>query len=294
VAGKADDVAEGGAKAAKSGNPPCNSFVPGTEVVLADGSTRPIEDVRTGDLVLATDPETGRTTAKPVTHLISGSGEKDLVDLTVDTDGDRGGRTATLTATDEHPFWAEGPGRWVDAEDLKPGTWLRTDAGERVRVMDVEPRTAQRQQVHNLTVGELHTFYVLAGDTQVLVHNSGPCTAKAGRPQEDAIAQKTGVKRNPGSGQQTIAGPKTGKDRIPDFDVDDSVAKRGTMMESKDVADLEYRGQIRDFEAHANDVLGVPLEIVVRPGTGTRVPQTGGLADAIKSGRIIVTPLDKL
>lgn len=294
VAGKTDDVAGGGAKAAKSGNTPCNSFVPGTEVVLADGSTRPIEDVRTGDLVLATDPETGRTTAKPVTHLISGSGEKDLVELTVDTDGDRGGRTATLTATDEHPFWAEDLGRWVDAEDLRPGTRLRTDAGERVEVTDVRPRTAKKQQVHNLTVGDLHTFYVLAGDTEILVHNSGPCTAKAGRPQEDAIAQATGVKRNPGTGQKTIAGPKTGKDRIPDFDVDDSIAKRGTMLESKDVADLEYRGQIRDFEAHANDVLGVPLEIVVRPGTGTRIPQTGGLADAIKSGRIIVTPLDKL
>ncbi|MET9736101.1 SpvB/TcaC N-terminal domain-containing protein [Streptomyces sp. NPDC006458] len=293
TANRADAVADG-SKAAKSANPPCNSFAPGTEVVLADGSTRPIEEIETGDLVLATDPETGRTAAEPVTHLITGSGEKDLVRLTVDLDGDRGGRTGSVTATAEHPFWSEDLGGWVDAEALRPGMRLRTAADEQVRVTAVEPWTAQRQRVHNLTVGDLHTFFVLAGDERVLVHNSGPCTAKAGRPQEDAIARTTGVKRNPGTGQQTITGPKTGKSRVPDFDVNDSVTKRGTMLESKDVADLEYRGQIRDFEAHANDTLGVPLEIVVRPGTGTRVPQTGGLADAIDKGRIIVTPLDKL
>jgi hypothetical protein len=66
------------------------------------------------------------------------------------------------------------------------------------------------------------------------------------------------------------------------------------MLESKDVARLEYRGQIRDFESHANDVEGVPLEIVVRPGSGTSLPTSGGLFDAIENGRIIVTPLDQL
>lgn len=40
---------------------PCNSFLPGTGVVMADGTIRAIEDVRIGDLVLATDPETGQT-----------------------------------------------------------------------------------------------------------------------------------------------------------------------------------------------------------------------------------------
>lgn len=29
-------------------------------VLMADGTTRPIEDVEVGDLVLGTDPETGR------------------------------------------------------------------------------------------------------------------------------------------------------------------------------------------------------------------------------------------
>jgi lipoprotein-anchoring transpeptidase ErfK/SrfK len=46
---------------------PCNSFVPGTEVLMADGTTKPIEDVKTGDKVLATDPKTGRTKVETVT-----------------------------------------------------------------------------------------------------------------------------------------------------------------------------------------------------------------------------------
>lgn len=53
-----------------------NSFVPGTLVVMADGSRKPIEDVKTGDVVLVTDPVTGKTTTKPVVATIIGQGTK--------------------------------------------------------------------------------------------------------------------------------------------------------------------------------------------------------------------------
>ncbi|MFV2088987.1 hypothetical protein, partial [Micromonospora sp. LOL_021] len=38
-----------------------NSFTPGTRVLMADGTTTPIEQVKPGDTVIATDPETGTT-----------------------------------------------------------------------------------------------------------------------------------------------------------------------------------------------------------------------------------------
>jgi hypothetical protein len=82
-----------------------NSFVPGTEVVMADGSRKPIEQVEVGDEVLATDPTTGKTSKQKVTDTIEGKGEKKLVKLTVDTDGDKGEATDTITATAGHPFW---------------------------------------------------------------------------------------------------------------------------------------------------------------------------------------------
>jgi hypothetical protein len=67
----------------------CNSFVPGTKVLLADGSSKPIEQLKLGDKVKATDPATGETTAERVVATIIGQGAKHLVDLGVSTTADR-------------------------------------------------------------------------------------------------------------------------------------------------------------------------------------------------------------
>src|SRR5690606_30918049 len=83
----------------------CNSFAPGTLVLLADGSTKPIEEVELGDRVVATDPDTGESEPQKVVATIVGRGEKDLVEVTVDVDGDAGDAVSTLVATAEHPFW---------------------------------------------------------------------------------------------------------------------------------------------------------------------------------------------
>jgi RHS repeat-associated protein len=149
-----------------------NSFVPGTGVVLADGTSKPIEDVQVGDQVLATDPVTGLTESRPVVALIVGEGTKNLVEVTVDTDGARGDATGTVIATADHPFWLDTAKRWADADELATGGWLRTDDRDLVRVLSVRV-WSQQQRVHNLTVDGLHTYYALADDTPVLVHNCG-------------------------------------------------------------------------------------------------------------------------
>ncbi|MGW0731931.1 polymorphic toxin-type HINT domain-containing protein [Streptomyces sp. NPDC002851] len=167
-----------------------NSFIPGTPVLLADGSHRPIEQVRVGDQVQATDPESGRTESAPVTALITGKGEKNLVQFTVNTDGPRGRRTDTLTATDHHPFWTEHPTHWTDAADLKPGMRLRTSNDTVVRVNAVKAWTARHQTVHNLSGDDLHTYYASAGHTPVLVHNSGPCVSVSSAIDKDPFLTK--------------------------------------------------------------------------------------------------------
>jgi RHS repeat-associated protein len=154
------------ARAAKK----CSSFVPGTEVLMADGTTKPIEDVEVGDKVLATDPETGKTEVKTITAEISSEGPKTLVTVTLTVDGER----VRVTATDRHPFWIPGLDTWVDAIDLSVGQELRTTTGKTVRITDLT-RWKQPAKVHNLTVADLHTYYVLAGATPVLVHNSNGC-----------------------------------------------------------------------------------------------------------------------
>ncbi|WP_261570964.1 HINT domain-containing protein [Frankia gtarii] len=143
-----------------------NSFDGDTAVLMADGTRKRIRDVRVGDRVLATDPVTGRTEARTVTALIVGQGLKHLVAVSVDT----GRGSATLTATDHHPFWDDVDHGWVDADDLAPVDELRTPTGSHIRVTATREYD-RTQTVYNLTVDTLHTYYVLAGTTPVLVHN---------------------------------------------------------------------------------------------------------------------------
>ncbi|WBB64609.1 polymorphic toxin-type HINT domain-containing protein [Streptomyces sp. WMMC500] len=158
---------------ADSKSPECesNSFTAGTPVLMADGTTKPIEDVKVGDKVLATDPETGETSVETVTAEIIGTGSKNIVEITIDLDGKQGKKTATVTATDGHPFWVPELGEWIDATDLQTGQMLQTSAGAHIQITAIKRWTTQTT-VYNLTVSDKHTYYVLAGQTPVLVHNS--------------------------------------------------------------------------------------------------------------------------
>ncbi|MCG5215519.1 hypothetical protein MBA17_19835 [Streptosporangium sp. KLBMP 9127] len=150
----------------------CNSFVPGTLVLMADGTRKPIEEVEVGDEVLATDPDTGETKPRPVIDLIAGVGTKTLVQITVDTDGLDGDATGVVIATDEHPFWRVDTRTWIAAAQLSAGAWLRTDSGAQVQVAATRKWTLYHQKVHNFTVAQLHTYYVGAGAADILVHNA--------------------------------------------------------------------------------------------------------------------------
>ncbi len=144
-----------------------HSFLPGTKVELADGTTKNIEDIEIGEKVLATDPETGRTEPRGVVDTIVTEDDKDFTEITVKSRENE----SEITATDTHPFWSLADRRWVDAGDLKPGDRLRTDVGEAVKVSAVH-HYQKRQRTYDLTVDSIHTYYVLAGETPVLVHNS--------------------------------------------------------------------------------------------------------------------------
>ncbi|MEE4494958.1 RHS repeat-associated core domain-containing protein [Streptomyces sp. BE230] len=133
--------------------PGCNSFTPDTPVLMADGTHKPIKDIKIGDKVQAADPETGAAGTRTVTALIKGQGEEQLVDLVVDTDGSNGTKTGNITATDGHPFWVPDLHQWVQAGDLQPGQWLQTSAGTWVQI--TPPSTGPGQQ--RLTTSPLTT-----------------------------------------------------------------------------------------------------------------------------------------
>ncbi|WP_058032900.1 RHS repeat-associated core domain-containing protein [Wenjunlia vitaminophila] len=149
-----------------------HSFLPGTDVLLADGSSTNIEDVEPGDKVTVTDPTTGTTTTRPVAGTITTEDDKHFVDLTITTpDG-----TTTLTSTTTHPFWVQAQSTWIEAGDLTPGTHLTTPTGDPA-VLTATHTHHKQQRTHDLTIRDIHTYYVLAGATPVLVHNCGPGVA---------------------------------------------------------------------------------------------------------------------
>lgn len=146
-----------------------NSFSSDTPVLLDNGAAKPINELQPGDKVESANPETGRNeggrtvTATHINH------DDNLIDVVVETSP---GHQQTLHTTTEHPFWDDTTHAWVPAARLTPGHALETayNTHARVATVRVVPGEADR---YNLTVDQLHTYYVLAGTTPVLVHNSG-------------------------------------------------------------------------------------------------------------------------
>jgi len=69
------------------------SFSGDTQVLMADGTTKPIQDITVGDQVLATEPETGEHSARTVTHVWVHQDQ--LVDLQLDN-------SRSVTTTEDH------------------------------------------------------------------------------------------------------------------------------------------------------------------------------------------------
>jgi hypothetical protein len=129
---------------------------------MADGSSKPISDVEVGDLVLATDPETGESGPRPVAALIRHGGDHTMVDLTFD-DG------SVIESTDEHPFWDVTDQEFTFAVDLEAGDVVLSVDGDQLAL--VSARVYEEDVwAYNLEVAGIHTYY--AGETPVLVHNS--------------------------------------------------------------------------------------------------------------------------
>ncbi|MEU7174571.1 polymorphic toxin-type HINT domain-containing protein [Micromonospora tulbaghiae] len=128
-----------------------------------------MKDLRVGDIVAATDPETGESGAEGITNLWIHEDELRLLSLD-------GGSVAT---TNDHPFWNAGDREWQPAEELDAGDALLTHDGRQLVIRRIGA-DSRSQAAYNLTVANLHTYYVLVGDTPVLVHNTCPKGAKRG------------------------------------------------------------------------------------------------------------------
>ena len=175
--GKLRPIAAGGWQSSGgSGRLECHSFDPNTKIVMADGRHRRIRDVKLGDKVLATDPHTGKVQGRTVSALHVNQ-DTHLADVTVVT-GD--GTVHRVHTTQHHQFWNATTKAWTDAADLHQGDLLLVAGTGWARVVDVRSFVRPRAML-DLTVAEIHTYYVLAGKTPVLVHNCNTPKGFAGK-----------------------------------------------------------------------------------------------------------------
>jgi len=114
-------------------------FVAGTPVQMADGTTKPIEQVQVGDFVKSRNPRTGKVEAKRVDRTYVRVAPQ-VVTLTF-TDAQTH-QAQAFTCTPEHPFYVDGKG-FVQAGDLGIGTSIVTRVFGLVR--GAEPALAKRR-----------------------------------------------------------------------------------------------------------------------------------------------------
>ncbi|MFF7402287.1 polymorphic toxin-type HINT domain-containing protein [Streptomyces murinus] len=169
------------------------SFAPSTRVLLAGGKSKPIKKIKVGDKVESADPANGSNKGSRRVERVWINHDRDLIDVTI-TAGH--GRAAVLHTTANHPFWDDTTSTWVRADRLAIGHRLASTHGWHPRVVETKaiPGEADRW---NLTVRQLHTYYVFVGTTPVLVHNSGcdlfPNTMPGTLGSELAQADRLGI-----------------------------------------------------------------------------------------------------
>ncbi|RRD51312.1 type IV secretion protein Rhs [Arachnia propionica] len=164
----------GGALSKVSGVSRYGCFTAGTQVLMADGTTTPIEEVAVGDRVVSHDPVSGNNVEGTVEQVHV---HEDVPTLTLTT------TAGEITTTTTHPFYVEDKG-WLPAGDLQEGDRLRPADGTTdttVEIISLQA-TGHTETVYNITVTGWHNYHVLTKDnpdnTPVLVHNDGACTTE--------------------------------------------------------------------------------------------------------------------
>jgi RHS repeat-associated protein len=138
------------------------SFVGNTLVLMADGTKKAISNIGVGDKVMAADALTGTSSVETVTHLWA---HDDLMSELSTSGG-------TVVTTEDHPFWNATDHAWQRADELDVGDSLLGASGNDVTVTASIDERQSSGTAYNLTVEDVHTYFVFIGQDPVLVHNT--------------------------------------------------------------------------------------------------------------------------
>ncbi len=169
----------GGALSKVTGVSRYGCFTPDTPVVMADGTTKRIDQVEVGEQILAHDPATGQDVPATVERTFT---HENVPTLKVTT------TNGSVETTATHPFYAEGRG-YTPADQLHEGDTLHTPDGQTTQVVSIQA-TGRSETVHNLTITGFHNYHVATDNGQaILVHNQtrNGCGTGAGEANVDDL-----------------------------------------------------------------------------------------------------------
>ncbi len=146
-------------------DPDCilSSFPGETLVMMGDGTYERIDAIRPGDHVISHNFDTSVWEPQLVVDQWSHLDRGPPATLTLPDQ-------STVTATADHEFWVANTGTWTELQWVEPGDELLSPDGP-VLVDAVTVGADDERLVWELTVQNNHNFTVVAGDTELLVHN---------------------------------------------------------------------------------------------------------------------------
>jgi len=133
-------------------------FIAGTEITLANGDIKNIEDVAVGEEVLTYNEDKKETEAGVVGDLKKHE-VNSVIRLTLDNEN-------VIVTTEEHPFYVVDAG-WVKAGDLQPLDVCLKEDGKESLVSSVEVLEEKHEVFNLLSVSGNHNFFA----NGILVHN---------------------------------------------------------------------------------------------------------------------------
>jgi len=135
-------------------------FVAGTMILTVAGLVA-IENIKAGDKVIATNPETFEVAEKTVLETYVRD-TTELLHLAINGE--------VIKTTFEHPFYVKDVG-FVEAGKLQVGDKLLDSKGNVLVVEDKKLEiTDEPVKVYNFKVDDFHTYHV--GNNGILVHNA--------------------------------------------------------------------------------------------------------------------------
>ena len=161
---KSNDTLDGDSSPFDDYIPPDNCFLAGTDITMANGLNKNIENIYVGDVVQAWDVRSSRVVEQSVTDVIRSSTQQ-VIEIQTNSSVIDG-------VTGRHPFYLESQGEWVDAADLHLGDELLVIDQGRIRTEKIQSlqviEFSEPQPVYNFTVASpQHNYFA----ENILVHN---------------------------------------------------------------------------------------------------------------------------